>query len=199
MKIEPGYGDAWNTHGAILLLKRQKGESSGQREFMLDLGRGTAVADFPAELEARPVLTPPVAVAPDPDVLSDLNEAIRVDPTNTLWFNNRGRLLARAHAFTKARADFNRAISLDPDDPTGYINRSTMFLLQNEPDKALADINEVFRLAPDDREAYLHRAGIFAAKKEYRKAVDDVEEAIGRRGRKGSPGERQAPGRVSRT
>jgi tetratricopeptide (TPR) repeat protein len=71
--------------------------------------------------------------------LKDVEEAIRREPKNPLYYNRRGSLHFETNNFAAAISDFNRAISLKPDLAAAYGNRGLAHYWQNRKDEAAAD------------------------------------------------------------
>ena len=80
--------------------------------------------------------------------IADYSEAIRLDPTYVLAFNNRGAPGHDKTDYDKAIADFSEAIRLDPKDAVAYDNRGIAWYDKKDYDRAIADYNEAIRLDP---------------------------------------------------
>jgi tetratricopeptide (TPR) repeat protein len=110
--------------------------------------------------------------------LGDCNEAIRLDPTSTSVYSNRGNLWYHKREYDKAIADYNEASRLDQKFASPYFNVGVAWYDKKEYDKAIADYNEAIRLDPKDAIAYSNRGCAWCYKKEYAKAIADFSEAI---------------------
>jgi tetratricopeptide (TPR) repeat protein len=73
--------------------------------------------------------------------LADYNEAIRVDPKNTLAYNNRGNIYRDRGDNDHAIAEYNEAIRIDPSDVAAYTNRGLVFERLGKVDEARADFH----------------------------------------------------------
>lgn len=90
--------------------------------------------------------------------LSDYNDAIRVDPDNSLAFLGRGVLLAtRARAYGRAIEDFDKVLARQPDNVDALIARGNAYSQLGDNGPALADLDRAIRLAPDNAQAYVIR------------------------------------------
>ena len=133
--------------------------------------------------------------------LGDMNEAIRLNPTSSSWFNSRGNLWKDKKEEDKALADYSEAIRLDPKNSGAYVNRGRVWRNKKDFDKAIADCNEALKhIDPNEkiglfsaseitggdsismvnsRSATLNSRGVaWENKKVYDKALADYEEAI---------------------
>lgn len=91
--------------------------------------------------------------------LRDFNEAIKLNPENSLAYVNRGMLNAR-YFYNKRSAlnDFNKAIELAPNEPSAYYNRGSLYKDAQDYKSALADYSKVIDLNPKFAGAYYNRA-----------------------------------------
>ena len=87
------------------------------------------------------------------ETLPDLNEAIRIDPTNPIAFNNRGFVHNQNGSFDLAMTDLNQAIQLDPNSASAYKNRAITFEKKNDPGKALDDFRKAIGIDPRNQDA----------------------------------------------
>lgn len=110
--------------------------------------------------------------------LSDLNEAIRLDPKHAAFWVRRSSAWLGKKEYDKALADCNEAIRLDPTNAWAYDNRGIAWGQKREFGKAMADFNEAIRLDPNDATIYNNRAGVWFSKKDVDTAMSDVSKAI---------------------
>jgi tetratricopeptide (TPR) repeat protein len=91
--------------------------------------------------------------------LADFNQAIVIDPSNYLAYNNRGFLkYQRLNDLSGALSDYNRAISLDPSNYLAYNNRGLLKSRNpNDVQGALSDYNRAISLDPSNYFAYNNR------------------------------------------
>ena len=74
------------------------------------------------------------------DALSDLDEAVRLNPTFDRSYVNRASVYSILHEDQMALSDFNRAIELNPTNPIAYAGRGQLFRGLGMIDKAIADV-----------------------------------------------------------
>src|SRR3954451_10133302 len=98
--------------------------------------------------------------------MTDLNEAIKIDPTYACSFSNRGRVFAFKGDLEKAVADYNQAIKLDPKFAVAYNNRGDALMRRGDIDKAIADFTQAIKLDPLNAHAYGNRAWAFQRKRD---------------------------------
>jgi tetratricopeptide (TPR) repeat protein len=106
--------------------------------------------------------------------LANYNQAIALDPKNSLAYINRGLLKnEKLNDVPGALADYNQAISLDPKNSDAYYNRGLLkYQNLNDSQGALVDYNQVIALDPKDSSAYNNRGSL-----KYEK-LNDVQGAL---------------------
>ena len=80
--------------------------------------------------------------------ISDATTAIKLLPTGTLSFNNRGRAYQLKGDLKSALADYSVAISHDKENPSAYINRATVREAQGDKQGAIADLKRALASKP---------------------------------------------------
>lgn len=110
--------------------------------------------------------------------LADLNEAIRIDPTQGFLFDSRGSVHLFRQEYDRALADYGEAIRLQPQKVDIHYNRGGVWLLKGEYDRAIADFNVVIRGLPKSASAYAWRGIAKLNKQEYNQALADLNTAI---------------------
>eukprot|EP00667_Euglena_gracilis_P001356 EG_transcript_1355 len=110
--------------------------------------------------------------------LRDLDEAIRISPNQSLFYNTRGVLKAnRLVDWDGALEDLDRALQLDPANSNAYHNRGALKLHQlKSPEAARADLEKAMELQPNDA-FILHDWGIYL---QLTGRVDEAVAAFGR-------------------
>jgi tetratricopeptide (TPR) repeat protein len=111
-------------------------------------------------------------------VLSDLNEALRLDPRDPLALGGRGVAWLGRGEHDKAIADFNEAIRLEPREASHYFNRADAWRAKRDFDRAIADYNEIIRRDPELLPAYFARAVVRGEKGDIDHAIADLDAAI---------------------
>ncbi len=74
------------------------------------------------------------------DALSDLDEAVRLNPTFDRSYVNRASVYSILREDQMALSDFNRAIELNPTNPIAYAGRGQLFRRLGLIDRAIADV-----------------------------------------------------------
>lgn len=72
--------------------------------------------------------------------LSDLDEAVRLNPTFDRAYVNRATVYSILREDQMALSDFNRSIDLNPTNPIAYAGRGQLFRRLGMIDKAITDI-----------------------------------------------------------
>jgi lipoprotein NlpI len=115
----------------------------------------------------------------DPDrALSDCNEAIRADSSNTSAFVNRGNTFLSKSDFEHALADFNAAIRLDPKNAWAYAARGNLYRSQGDVDHALADLTESIKLDPSYARPLFSRGELYKRRGDFASAMADMNESL---------------------
>lgn len=110
--------------------------------------------------------------------LSDMNEAIRLQPRLAGLYVNRAYLRYSLDDFFGAMADFDYAIQMDPLNETALFNRSLLEMETGANDKAYEDLNRIIELDPSNTRAYYNRAIVNNSKGLYKEAVEDISKVI---------------------
>jgi lipoprotein NlpI len=115
----------------------------------------------------------------DPDrALSDCNEALRADSSNTAAYLNRGNAYLSKSDFEHALVDFNAAIRLDPKNAWAFAQRGNLYKNKGDLDHALTDLNESIRLDPTYALAYFTRGDLYKSMGDVPRAMADMNESI---------------------
>jgi tetratricopeptide (TPR) repeat protein len=80
--------------------------------------------------------------------LADIDEAIRLDPTNAFAVGARGDVYLVRKDYERALADYTKAASLDPNNALVFIGRGMVYLATGDLDRATADFEQAIRLQP---------------------------------------------------
>ena len=106
--------------------------------------------------------------------VQSLSDAIRLAPSNALYFAERGVLYFGLDKAKKARQDFDKSIAVDAKDPIGFTQRAEYFNLLRLPDSSLADCEKAIGLATID----LQKGKVMIAKANAYKLKSDTTEAL---------------------
>jgi tetratricopeptide (TPR) repeat protein len=105
--------------------------------------------------------------------MSDLNEAIRLDPAYACAYSNRGRVYAFKRDFDHAMADYDEAIRIDPGFALAYNNRGDAWFNKGDLDSALADFSAAIKYDPSLAIAYGNRGFAHYRKRDMARALAD--------------------------
>jgi len=92
------------------------------------------------------------------DAMYHYNEAIRLNPNATDFYNNRGICYFALGQPQSAVEDYNKAVTLNPKYGDAYYNRGVAYVKLGRQKSAFDDFNEAIRLKPDSADAYNNRA-----------------------------------------
>jgi tetratricopeptide (TPR) repeat protein len=110
--------------------------------------------------------------------ISDLSEAIRLNPRYVDAWRHRGAALLRKTEYEQGIADLTEAIRLDPRNVEAYTERGTAYANAGDAERAFADYNAAIRANPRYRFAYYHRARLYGTRQDYARAIADLDETI---------------------
>ena len=112
------------------------------------------------------------------NAIADFNEAIRLDPENKWFHNNRGITWKAKEQYDKAIDDFDEAIRIDPKFAAAYNNRGVAWNGKHRYIKAIADFDESIRLDSQYPNPYIGRGYAWYAQGQYAMAIDDYNQKI---------------------
>jgi tetratricopeptide (TPR) repeat protein len=110
--------------------------------------------------------------------LECFEQALKLQPENTMYLNNRGQLRVNVGDYEKAMVDFNRALSLNPQHAKAYRNRAGCHLAMNQPQKAIEDATKCIELTPEESRAWRTRAEAKMMLEMEAEAAQDMQQAI---------------------
>jgi tetratricopeptide (TPR) repeat protein len=110
--------------------------------------------------------------------ISDLNEAIRLNPDDAQAYILRGNVRDDALDFKGALTDYDEAIRLDPTSGAPLDDRAILWRRKREIDKALADLDRAVGFNFADAKTYCDRGLIWYEKGSVDRAMADFTQAI---------------------
>ncbi len=111
--------------------------------------------------------------------ITDLTEALRLDPKRPTTLLDRGELYHRIGEHKRAVADFTEVIHSERYPCVGYLDRGIALLDSGNADAAIADFTEAIRLNRyTPFEAYCRRAEALLKKGDLAAALKDADAAI---------------------
>ena len=105
--------------------------------------------------------------------LSDINQCLEIDPTNTDALLNRAELFARAGQDKFASEDFKTVLNLDPENVRCYINRGVHRVKKNRAANAISDFDHALKNDPANPLALYNRAVAYTDARQYDQAIQD--------------------------
>jgi tetratricopeptide (TPR) repeat protein len=82
-------------------------------------------------------------------------QALALDPANSMAFNNRGYSYLRAQQYEAAAGDFRQALVLNPEFAYSYANLGLALLMLGQPEQGLGHIHTSLQL--DETNSYAYR------------------------------------------
>lgn len=122
-----------------------------------------------------------IAINSDGDyaaALSDMDEAIKLQPKYAGFFINRAFLRYKLDDYFGAMADYDYAIELDPMNGVAHFNRGLLRSEVHDVNNAIDDFTRVLSLSPDDYRALYNRALLYNEIHEYKHALEDLNRVI---------------------
>lgn len=110
--------------------------------------------------------------------LSEMTEAIRLDPKFTDAYDKRGQVYYEQKKYDLADADYKKLVELNPADLMGYMGLGRNCHAKGQLDEAIRLFNKVVGIYPDYSSAYAFRAESYLEKNDYLKAADDICRAL---------------------
>ena len=110
--------------------------------------------------------------------IQDYNEAIRLNPKETLSHVARGDAYKKKGDFDRAIQDFDEAIRLNANYERAYYDRGGAYIDKDDYDRAIQDFDEAIHLNSNDTNAYNDRGVACAKKGDYDRAIRDYNQAI---------------------
>jgi tetratricopeptide (TPR) repeat protein len=111
-------------------------------------------------------------------LLSDLNDAVRIDPSNVQALIARAIFVRQRKSYDLARGDLDAAIAADPKSAPAFFQRGFLRREQGDRDGALDDYTRSLQIDPDQHFAYNNRGFIRRERKELDLALSDFNESL---------------------
>ncbi len=110
--------------------------------------------------------------------LADIDEAIRLEPSQPGLYINRAFLRYKLDDYFGAMADYDYALELEPHNMMATYNRALLRMEVADYDKALADLNMVLAYNPNDYKALFNRAIVQKSRSDYKSALADANAVV---------------------
>lgn len=110
--------------------------------------------------------------------IADFIVAIKLDPTNTKAYYNRGMAYFYNKNYDKAIADYTKLLELNGGDILAYLYRAKSYIAKSEWDKAIEDCNKALEISPYETLHFIERAIAYEGKADLVKAMADFHSAV---------------------
>ena len=110
--------------------------------------------------------------------IADLDEAVRLMPSDAGLVRARGLLLADLGKPEPALTDLNKAIELDPDDGPTYEAKAILLARLKRYDEALAALDKARQLSPKSIMPMVQQARVHLTQEKLDAALDDLGQAL---------------------
>jgi len=110
--------------------------------------------------------------------LEDCDIALRLDPTLSEAYYNRGVSYAALGQHERALTEYDAALRLDPTLAKAYSNRGVSYHNLEQFKRASADYDAAIRLDSTLAQAYLNRGNSYVALEQYERALEDYDAAL---------------------
>jgi tetratricopeptide (TPR) repeat protein len=112
------------------------------------------------------------------EALADLNAAINIDPSNYLFFHNRGSIYFSLKDYPRAQEDWKMSINLNPNYALAYFNCGVLARELGQYEESLNYFNRAIMLDPASFLAYNGRGAIHGYQNDHLEAIRDFSRAI---------------------
>ena len=110
--------------------------------------------------------------------LDQIDRALKVNPNNSLAWNQRGLALQRLKRFDEALVSYDRVLALWRDHPEALCNRGTVLHELKRFDESLASYDRALAVRPHYAEALCHRGAALHQMKRLEEAVASYDGAL---------------------
>lgn len=172
MKVYPGFDGAYMGRARLNLTTGDTIAAKADLDKTLEINRNAVNAY---------VMRADISINSNEDfasALSDMNEAIKLQPHFAGYFINRAFLRYRLDDYFGAMSDYDYAINLDPLNPVGWFNRGLLRAEVADNDRAIQDFTKVLQLDRDDARALYNRAMLYRETHQWDKALADIDRVI---------------------
>lgn len=151
-----------------------------EKEFQKTRDGLTAVGLFDKATELWNIKKYNVKKYKETDITKEIeyfSQAIQLDPSYALAYNNRGIAYAHLKQYQQAIADFSQAILLEPS-AAAYNNRGLVYSELKQYQQAFSDYNEAIRHEPSYMVAYENQGNAYQNLKQHHQAINVYNHAI---------------------
>ncbi len=112
------------------------------------------------------------------EAIASFDQAIRLDPKEAYFYNNRGMAYHELNQDERAVQDFDHAIGLDPNDAGFYFHRGLAHNVLRQYQRSVQDFDQAIRLDPKFAEAYIKRGLAYDELNQVERGLKDFDQAI---------------------
>ena len=109
---------------------------------------------------------------------ADLDEAVRIAPSDPAILLAHGLLLADLGEFDKAMIDIDKSIQLDPNRARAHEAKAVVLVRQKKFDQAMVSLDKARELEPQSTGPLMQEARIHSIQSNYNAALHDLEQAL---------------------
>ncbi len=106
------------------------------------------------------------------------NQAIQLEPENSIAWNNKGLILAIAGRFEEALAAHSKAVEIDVDYVDAISNMGMAYAKMDKYDEALTYYNKALEKRPDHEIAWNNKGNLLAKMEKHEEAIKCYEKAL---------------------
>ena len=110
--------------------------------------------------------------------IKDYDEAIRLSPQTSAYWNNRANYYSRKREYQKALEGYDEAVRLTPTSFIPLSNRANTFLNTREWDKALEAYDRALKVNGTYSRSYAGKATAYREKRQFDLALNEAERAM---------------------
>jgi ankyrin repeat protein len=111
-------------------------------------------------------------------VIKEYTEAIRLDPNNAAYYDNRGSAYVHIGQHEQGISDLTVSIRLNPNNDSAYRFRGMAYSQLGNHAQAIKDLTESIRLNPNEHFSYISRGVAYSELRQNDKARSDFEKVI---------------------
>jgi tetratricopeptide (TPR) repeat protein len=110
--------------------------------------------------------------------IKDYDEALRIAPHFSSWWNNRGNLYMKLKNYDKALQDYDKALEISPASFIPLGNRGNAYNHKREYERAIVDYDEAIRQNAKYINAHANRGNSYRELRNFDKAMENYDAAL---------------------
>ena len=172
LKAHPGFDGGYLGRAKLRLEKKDTVNALTDIEKALELNKNSVNAYL---------LRADIAIHKNQDynqALSDMDEAIKLQPREAGYFINRAFIRYRLDDYYGAMSDYDYALQLEPTNFVAVYNRALLRMEVHDYNKAIDDLSQVLAMRPMEYRALFNRAMLYREIGDLRNALADIDRVI---------------------